>query len=320
MKYLAFDIEAANGYKSYSVCSIGIVTADEDFNILSKRNVLINPKTEYNLNGTRKNISIDLHLDEEVLKQSPIFPDIYEEIKALLEDPEYVVMGHAVESDVHMLNAACIHYRLPSINYKYVCTQLMYKLYKNEREIKALNKIADDLHIEFNHHASDEDALMSLLTLKYLLSQTGLTLGEFIEQYKISVGENENYCVKRTVSMLKDENLKNMRKDKENELCDYVKSLGRMQNKELNGVVVAVSREVEVLETEKVKSWLKDIHKRGGVFTTKIGKCNVYLYKENPNPADESREACLRIRQDSGDSVLWIDCSDFEPDGLQIIK
>jgi hypothetical protein len=49
MNYLAFDIEAANGYKPYSICSIGVVIADENLNIISQRNIWINPKTKYDL-------------------------------------------------------------------------------------------------------------------------------------------------------------------------------------------------------------------------------------------------------------------------------
>ena len=46
MKYLAFDIEAANGYQLSSICSIGIVVADEQFNIISRENIWINPKDQ----------------------------------------------------------------------------------------------------------------------------------------------------------------------------------------------------------------------------------------------------------------------------------
>ena len=74
MNYLAFDIEAANGYKLSSICSIGVVIADEQFNIISRENIWINPKTKYNLNGTRKNVGIDLHLDKKLLDSSPTFP------------------------------------------------------------------------------------------------------------------------------------------------------------------------------------------------------------------------------------------------------
>ena len=127
MKYLAFDIEAANGYKPYSICSIGIVLADENFNVLKRTNIWINPKTSYNLNGTRKNVGIDLHLDKALLDASPDFSQVYSRIVSLLTDPDCLVVGHAVDSDVRMLNAACKRYRLPSIDFTFICSQLLYK-------------------------------------------------------------------------------------------------------------------------------------------------------------------------------------------------
>ncbi len=201
MKYLAFDIEAANGYKPYSICSIGVVIADEKLNILSQRNIWINPKTKYDLNGTRKNVGIDLHLDEALLNRSPDFSEVYEEIKGLLTDPEYRVMGHAVESDVHMLNAACKKYSLPCIDFRFICTQLLYKLYTGATEVRALNKIADEMGLAFNFHSSDEDARMSMMTLKYLTEKTGLTPKELLEKYDVRIGENKDFNITRTVSL-----------------------------------------------------------------------------------------------------------------------
>lgn len=201
VKYLAFDIEAANGYRAYSICSIGIVTADEDFNILSQRNIWCNPKTKYDLNGTRKNIGIDLHLDEELLLRSPDFTGIYPEVKRLLENREYAVVGHAVESDVHMLNAACKKYKLPSVDFTFICSQLLYKLYKGDKEVRALNKIAEDIGVEFSPHASDEDARVSLLTLKYIVDSSGLTLKELLSKYNVRKGENRDFVLTRTVSL-----------------------------------------------------------------------------------------------------------------------
>lgn len=198
MDYLAFDIEAANGYKPYSICSIGIVVADEKFNIKHKENIWINPKTKYNLNGTRKNVGIDLHLDSQLIESSPDFTQVYEKIKSFLEGDVQVV-GHAVESDVIMLNAACKHYKLPCINFKFVCSQLLFRLYKGEKEVRGLSKIADELQLVFNQHNSMEDALMSMMTLKYLVEQTSLDVYQLMDKYNVRIGENKNFEMTRTV-------------------------------------------------------------------------------------------------------------------------
>ena len=201
MNYLAFDIEAANGYKPYSICSIGVVIADENLNIISQRNIWINPKTKYDLDGTRKNVGINLHLDTELINSSPDFSEIYDEISSLLTNPDYLVVGHAVESDVHMLNAACKHYNLPSINFRFICSQLLYRLDTQAKEVRGLDKIADELNITFNFHSSDEDARVSMLTLKYLTEKNKLNVNELIEKYNVRIGENNNFKLTRTVSL-----------------------------------------------------------------------------------------------------------------------
>ena len=202
MKYLAFDIEAANGYKLYSVCSIGVVIADEHFNVVSRENIWINPKTTYNLNGTRENVGIDLELDKALLDASPDFSQVYAKVRALLTDKQYLVLGHAVDSDVRMLNATCERYHLPSINFEFICSQLLYKLYRGDKEVRGLDKIANEIGISFHQHNSEEDAYASMLTLKYLTEDSGLTVEELLAKYRVRKGSNYNFELTRPVSLL----------------------------------------------------------------------------------------------------------------------
>ena len=202
MKYLAFDIEAANGYQLSSVCSIGVVIADEHFNVEYRDNIWINPKTKYNLNGTRDNVGIDLQLDKELLDRSPDFKEVYGKIKELLTDKQYLVLGHAVDSDVRMLNAACERYKLPSIDFEFICSQLLYKLYRGDKEVRGLDKIANELGITFHQHNSEEDAYVSLRTLKYLCEDSGLSVEELLRKYYVRKGSNVKFELTRPVSLV----------------------------------------------------------------------------------------------------------------------
>lgn len=49
MRYLFFDIECADGSKA--ICEFGYVLTDEKFNIIRKRNILIDPECHFNLAG-----------------------------------------------------------------------------------------------------------------------------------------------------------------------------------------------------------------------------------------------------------------------------
>lgn len=92
-------------------------------------------------------------------------------------------------------------YRLPSINFRFICTQLLYKLYKGEKDVKALSKIAAELGITYHEHNSEDDAWMSLQTLKYLVGESNLSVEQLLQKYRVRIGSNENFQLVRPVSL-----------------------------------------------------------------------------------------------------------------------
>ena len=289
MKYLAFDIEAANGYKLSSICSIGIVIADEQFNILSRQNIWINPKTKYNLNGTRKNVGIDLHLDKNLLDNSPDFSQVYDKIQSLLTDPNYMVLGHAVDADVRMLNAACKRYNLPSLNFNFICSQLLYKLYKGEKDVKALGKIANVIGVTFEEHNSEEDALMSMLTLKYLVQESGLTVEQLLKKYHIRIGCNVDFELTRSVTLDGQLSKKHLTQIAVEKIKEYAKTVKKTSNI-YKDKVFCLARSLEVGGTEQLYKVVQAIVAGGGKYSSKLVKCNVYVKGEDPTDQDIMRE------------------------------
>ena len=308
MKFLAFDIEAANGYMLSSICSVGVVIADEQFNILSRENIWINPKTKYNLNGTRANVGIDLHLDKALLDASPDFRHVYPRLKALLTDPQYVVLGHAVDSDVRMLNKACERYHLPCINFEFICSQLLYKLYKGEKEVKGLNKIADELGIVFNQHNSQEDAYASMLTLKYLVETSGMSVDELVAKYHVRRGVNHNFEMMRPVS-LDAQTPKKRTQVAIEQIKKYVAEVKRTSN-EYRNVAFCLARSLELSASEQLYQALNAIVSRGGRYTTKLFKGNVYVASDTPTEQDEMREKRVAELVEQG-LIKVVTISDF---------
>ena len=301
MKYLAFDIEAANGYKLYSICSIGVVIADENFNVLHSTNIWINPKCKYNLNGTRQNVGIDLKLDKQLLDSSPDFPLVYQKIKDMLEDDSVVVLGHAVDADVRMLNAACNHYRLPPINFKFICSQLLYKMYKGEKEVKALNKIANELNLEFSQHNSESDAWMSLQTLKYLVQTTNLSLNQLLEKYQIRIGENNDFDLTRSVSLLENVSKKHVTQKALQKLKETYYQTEQKTNL-LNNAVFGIARSYEL--TQKGVELVEKIAQNGGRYSTYLKKCNFYVMAEPSTQQDALREK--RVEELQNEKLITI--------------
>lgn len=289
MKYLAFDIEAANGYQLSSICSIGIVIADEHFNVLSSRNIWINPKTKYNLNGTRENVGINLQLDKALIDKSPDFSQVYDEVKSLLADEQYTVIGHAVDSDVRMLNAACTRYKLPCINFQFTCTQLLYKLYKGDGDVKALSKIACDIGAAFVAHNSEQDAYMSLLTLKYLVQDSGMSFEQLCDKYKIRKGTNQNFEMARPVSLLGQVSKRKVTQIALGKIKEYAATLASV-SAEYDGKVFCLARSLELSDSSLLYNTVASIVAHGGRYTTKLFKCNVYVCNDQPSEQDAMRE------------------------------
>ena len=289
MKYLAFDIEAANGYQLSSVCSIGVVIADEQFNVLSRENIWINPKTKYNLNGTRENVGIDLELDKALLDRSPSFKQVYSKVRALLTDKQYVVLGHAVDSDVRMLNAACTRYRLPSINFEFICSQLLYRLYRGEKDVKGLGKIATDLGITFHQHNSEEDAYVSMLTLKYLVTDSGLSVDELLEKYHVRKGSNVNFELTRPVSLLGQVSKKKHTQVAIEKIREYAATV-KKTSREYAGKAFCLARSLELSDSDELYAVVKSIVSRGGRYAAKLFKGNYYVLSNAASDCDVMRE------------------------------
>lgn len=315
MNYLAFDIEAANGYNPASICSIGIVISNENFDVLRKDNLWINPRSKYNLNGTRPNIGIDLHLDKALLDRSPDFAARYREIKALLTAPDTLVIGHAVDSDVRMLNAACKKYRLPCIDFRFICTQLLYKCYKNDKNVMGLDKIADELGLTFQQHFSDEDAYMSLMTLRFLCKSTGKNAAELMELFHVRYGENRDFEMTRPVSLdgqiskkkitqLAVENIKR-------EVALLKKSGARKKGGSLCGKTCALSRDLEIADHDVWQPIVAKIVAEGGEYTPRASKCDVYFFSGGLSETSNMREKFLKTRVERGDAVEFADAKAF---------
>lgn len=313
MNYLAFDIEAANGYKQYSICSIGYVLADENFNVLKKENIWINPKCKYNLNGTRERVGIDLHLDPALLEASPDFSQVYDRVKTLLTDKNVRVVGHAVESDVIMLNKTCLHYKLPCINFEFICSQLLFRLFKKEKDVRALNKIAEEIGFCFKPHSSDEDALASLMTLKYLVNVTGKSVDELLKDYNVRVGVNRNFDMTRTVSLTGQLSKNKITKQAVAKIFDFItKNRLKPKTNLFKNQLFCLSRGIEAGDEELCQKIISCIYVNGGQYTAKACKCDWYLTGESDlSQNDKQRLNYIKSLNKGSKPIKVLSAADF---------
>ena len=200
-----------------------------------------------------------------------------------------MVLGHAVDADVRMLNAACKRYNLPSLNFNFICSQLLYKLYKGEKEVKALGKIANVIGVTFEEHNSEEDALMSMLTLKYLVQESGLTVEQLLKKYHIRIGSNVDFELTRSVTLDGQLSKKHLTQIAVEKIKEYVKTVKKTSNI-YKDKVFCLARSLEVGGTEQLYKVVQAIVAGGGKYSSKLVKCNVYVKGEDPTDQDIMRE------------------------------
>ena len=200
--FLAIDLEACNKYVKGSVFSIGVVGADDNFNVLFKRDIIINPHCKFSTNFRKP---IEFSVSKEDVKKAPDLKEQYDEIKQLLTGDgksDIVILAHSANNDVYMLNMACKRAGLPPYEYRYICTQMIYSAVFDVMEGVGLDKAAKEMNLEFTHHKADEDAEMALAILKDCCAKMNCTYPELEEKLGITRGVVKNYeytqmrCVK----------------------------------------------------------------------------------------------------------------------------
>ena len=190
MRIFSYDIESSTGsHADGSMCTFGYCFADENFNIIEQKDIVMKPLTK------RFESRVKLHYDKAFIKEQPRFPHFYEEVKGLFANSDLII-GFSVGNDVDFLNNACAVYKLDKILYEFVDVQLLFKSVYNRPNLAGLESIANELGIEYEAHRSDEDARVTLLVLKHICLDLNLTVSEVLCKYHITPGQN---CHNETV-------------------------------------------------------------------------------------------------------------------------
>ena len=189
MKYLFFDIESPDG-SPYAICEFGYVITDENFNILDRNNLLINPEKKIKPIYRRGELKIKLFYPPYKYFQSPLFPSRYPVIRNLLTKDDVKVFGYSVSSDITYIRSTSTKYNLEQFNYSSYDVQLIYrdlmKLAKCTSLENAAQIVPESEKNNFSLHRADHDATITMLVLKHLVKNNNINLNEFLSS-------NENY-------------------------------------------------------------------------------------------------------------------------------
>ena len=194
MKYVFFDIECACVYKNVAkICVFGYCIADEQFHILEKEDILINPNGKFHLTDHGGD-GIVLPYDYNDFKKYPDFKKFYPRIKALLEGEDRMVFGHAAINDVKYLNLETKRYRLPSFSFRFADTQVLYMAMTETFDRQAgLESLTQIFEIDYTPHCAADDAYATMRIAQEMCAKESCTLPELLEKFSIRFGKIGNY-------------------------------------------------------------------------------------------------------------------------------
>lgn len=166
MRILVFDMEFANGKIPGSVYSLGYLTVDEEFRVLTPpTDLVIDPDCEWN-EYVEANI---LAYPKEVVEASPTFDTVYGEIAALFENVDFAV-GFSVSNDIRALRAACARYGLTPPEFAFFDVERLCKLSDLHQKAHGLEGCfrawCPREEMPENRHRSDVDAYMTARLLE----------------------------------------------------------------------------------------------------------------------------------------------------------
>lgn len=293
MEYLFFDIECACVYKETAkICAFGYCLTDEKFNILEKEDLLINPKGKFHLTDRKGKAGIVLPYDYTDFKNYPAFPTAYKKIQSLLEAKNRLIFGHATSNDVKYLNLETRRFSLPSLSFEFFDTQLIYMTRIESFEHQyGLESITHDLSVEFVPHRAADDAYATMRVAEAMCRAEGVSLPELIEKYAVLPGKTaKGKTVNGTSEAMRRhmEEVRQAREEREKahaEFCLFVdknrpkKKSMAVKNGTLQGKTFSFSREIEN-DLPLAKAYVSEIYRRGGVYSFKSDRCDVYIRSE----------------------------------------
>ena len=289
MKYLFFDIECASVFKNVAkICAFGYYLVDEQFHILEKEDMLINPQGGFHLTDRKGTRGLVLPYEYDKFKSYPTFPATEQKIRALLEDEDTLVAGHATMNDVKYLNLETNRFHLPSFRFRFADTQFLYMntIGDFSRQF-SLGAIAQDLGVEFTAHRAVDDAYATMKIAEAICKEKGLSFPQLLKKYELELGSIENYEITQTTSALhrrhQEEVLrrKEEREKKRAEVHRYIDRAKRNRDKngKLKGKQFCLSHLVEE-NVEQAKRLISLAFSQGCYYSFKAEECEYYVAYE----------------------------------------
>jgi DNA polymerase III alpha subunit (gram-positive type) len=297
-----FDIECASVNKTVAkICAFGYVVCDEQFNIIESKDVLINPRGNFHLTDRKGDKGIVLPYSYDKFKDYPEFPEVYPKIKALLEDSDSFVVGHSTMNDVKYLNLETKRFKLPSFNFEFSDSQLVYMTLINDFTHQlGLEHIAQSLGVEFTPHRAVDDAYATMRIVQAMCSRYECGYMELCKKLNLSRGRISDYTLKSPSSKaLRKYSTQVLEQKKErsrvrSEFFDHVNKQHTKSGK-FNGKCFTFSRTIED-NLDVSKNLVDKIYCNGGKYSSHITHSNYYIADmDDETPRTKNARKCQNL-------------------------
>ncbi len=299
MEYLFFDIECCDGKQ---ICEFGYVITDAAFTPIKKDIILINPDAVFNLGWSA---GPKLFYKFSQYRAAKKFPKYYDEIRALMKGDRTVV-GYATYNDARFLHIATERYGLPTLAFKYMDVQKLFKKLFPESKTCSLETACTEMGVDSSayFHKSDDDAMMTALVLKRMTERTGKSVNELMDNACRGEITAEGKIIDADVVTF-DDRLARAKNDETNKLnannkrvldalAMHVRPAVRVENSPLKGKRVMFSRNYEKNHFREMLAITCALRDRGGRYTAKSGECNTFV-RFDEYAEDGSLKECTRL-------------------------
>ena len=319
MNYVFFDIECANCFQGRGkICSFGYVITDEFFNIIEKKDIIMNPRSKFHLIGHGNHPGIVLAYDEKQFKSSPSFPAFYDQIRALLQDKNNIVFGFSVMSDANYIKSECQRYHKDVFDYNFIDVQRIYTDLHSLTNTPSLIKCANEYGVSQTQdvHKSDDDALFTMRVMKGMCETTSLTPFELISKYPNSKcwcknGELDTEyahfkAIQKANKLTRMEKITNSKRtnwmysDTKNhkEFFKYISNVfvHYSSSSPLSGKRLCISNLYEEFHFAEMMNIVSALAKYGVRYTQKPYNCDIFVTYTLKNKNDDEYE-CYRLNK-----------------------
>jgi len=278
MKYLSFDIECCDGKH---ICEFGYVLIDEQFNVLERDCITINPGYKFKLTGRDKESDISLAFPEEVYYNSPNFDFYYDRIKSILTTPDCQIVGFSLSNDAGFLATAYELYGKEPISFTYYDFQKLYQGYTKAKNHTSVERFVAELQIpNITLHKSDDDSWAVIRALQIISEKEQLSLPETLKMLK---KRNNNYRAERAkehnLSLIKKINGGNLKAQNEF-MKNFIHRLELSEEKKDDlffGKSICISSHFQKKRFNEFLAIIERLYSLGATYTGKASVCDIFI-------------------------------------------